>query len=77
MAVPNARWSVYFVHNQFVTARRQRILNVVDYVTKAFRSPQDERLGSIHDAPLMVTALWTDAGFVCGTVRGNFTRISQ
>jgi hypothetical protein len=33
-AVPNARWSVDFVHDQLVTGRRLRILNVVDDVTK-------------------------------------------
>ena len=33
-AVPTARWSVDFVHDQLVTGRRLRILNVVDDVTK-------------------------------------------
>lgn len=33
-AVPNARWSVDFVHDQLVTGRRLRIFNVVDDVTK-------------------------------------------
>ena len=33
-ATPNARWSVDFVHDQLVTGRRLRILNVVDDVTK-------------------------------------------
>jgi transposase InsO family protein len=33
-AMPNARWSVDFVHDQLVTGRRLRILNVVDDVTK-------------------------------------------
>ena len=31
---PNARWSVDFVHDQLVSGRRFRILNVVDDVTK-------------------------------------------
>jgi putative transposase len=31
---PNARWSVDFVHDQFGSGRRFRILNVVDDVTK-------------------------------------------
>jgi len=31
---PNARWSVDFVHDQLVTGRRLRILNVIDDVTK-------------------------------------------
>jgi putative transposase len=29
-ALPNARWSVDFVHDQLVTGRRLRILNVAD-----------------------------------------------
>ncbi|MBB4365275.1 transposase InsO family protein [Bradyrhizobium sp. CIR18] len=33
-ARPNARWSLDFVHTQFVNGRRFRILNVVDVVTK-------------------------------------------
>ena len=33
-AVPNARWSVDFVHDQLVTGQRLRIFNVVDDVTK-------------------------------------------
>jgi putative transposase len=31
---PNARWSIDFVHDQFGSGRRLRILNVVDDVTK-------------------------------------------
>lgn len=34
VAVPNARWSVDFVHDQFADGRRFRIFNVVDDVTK-------------------------------------------
>ncbi len=34
LAVPNARWSVDFVHDQFADGRRFRIFNVVDDVTK-------------------------------------------
>jgi putative transposase len=33
-ARPNARWSVDFVHDQFVHGRRFRIFNVIDDVTK-------------------------------------------
>jgi len=33
-AIPNARWSVDFVHDQPVTGRRLRVFNVVDDVTK-------------------------------------------
>nr|WP_167309419.1 IS3 family transposase [Brevundimonas naejangsanensis] len=33
-ARPNARWSLDFVHDQFATGRRFRILNVVDDVTR-------------------------------------------
>ena len=33
-ARPNARWSVDFVHDQFASGRRFRILNVIDDVTK-------------------------------------------
>ncbi|EYD76784.1 Mobile element protein [Rubellimicrobium mesophilum DSM 19309] len=33
LAVPNARWSVDFVHDQFADGRRFRVLNVVDDVT--------------------------------------------
>ncbi len=42
---PNARWSLDFVHDQFVCGRRFRILNVVDDVTK-------ECLGAIPDVSL-------------------------
>jgi putative transposase len=34
LVVPNARWSVDFVHDQFADGRRFRIFNVVDDVTK-------------------------------------------
>ena len=34
VAVPNARWSVDFVHDQFSHGRRFRIFNVIDDVTK-------------------------------------------
>ena len=34
LAVPNARWSVDFVHDQFADGRRFRVFNVVDDVTK-------------------------------------------
>ena len=33
-ALPNARWSVDFVHDQLSNGRRLRILNVIDDVTK-------------------------------------------
>jgi putative transposase len=33
-ALPNARWSIDFVHDQLASGRRFRILNVVDDVTK-------------------------------------------
>jgi transposase InsO family protein len=33
-ALPNARWSIDFVHDQLACGRRLRILNVVDDVTK-------------------------------------------
>jgi hypothetical protein len=31
---PNARWSLDFVHDQFASGRRARILNIVDDVTR-------------------------------------------
>jgi putative transposase len=34
LALPNQRWSLDFVHNQMVTGRRFRVLNVVDDVTR-------------------------------------------
>lgn len=33
-AKPNARWSVDFVHDQFASGRRFRVLNIVDDVTR-------------------------------------------
>jgi len=33
-AIPNARWSLDFVHDQFACGRRFRILNIVDDVTR-------------------------------------------
>ena len=44
-AMPNARWSIDFVHDQFATGRRFRILNIVDDVTK-------ECLGAIPDTSI-------------------------
>jgi putative transposase len=44
-AKPNARWSLDFVSDQFANARRFRILNVLDDVTK-------ECLGSIADTSI-------------------------
>ena len=34
IARPNARWSLDFVHDQFASGRRFRILNIVDDVTR-------------------------------------------
>jgi putative transposase len=34
LALPNARWSIDFVHDQLACGRRFRILNVIDDVTK-------------------------------------------
>ncbi|MBP0115387.1 IS3 family transposase [Bradyrhizobium vignae] len=44
-AMPNARWSLDFVHDQFANGRRFRILNIVDDVTK-------ECLGAIPDTSI-------------------------
>jgi putative transposase len=44
-ARPNARWSLDFVHDQFGSGRRLRILNVIDDVTK-------ECLGAIPDTSI-------------------------
>ena len=44
-AVPNARWSLDFVHDQFACGRRFRILNIVDDVTR-------ECLGAIPDTSI-------------------------
>jgi putative transposase len=44
-AAPNARWSLDFVHDQFGSGRRFRILNVIDDVTK-------ECLGAIPDTSI-------------------------
>ena len=33
-AVPNARWSIDFIHDQMACGRRFRILNILDDVTK-------------------------------------------
>lgn len=34
LALPNQRWSLDFVHDQFATGRRFRVLNIVDDVTR-------------------------------------------
>ncbi|MGJ3627237.1 IS3 family transposase [Sphingomonas sp. MMS24-JH45] len=39
LALPNQRWSLDFVHDQLVTGRRFRVLNIVDDVTRG---------GSLH-----------------------------
>jgi len=44
-AVPNARWSLDFVHDQFGSGRRFRILNIIDDLTK-------ECLGAIPDTSI-------------------------
>lgn len=44
-ATPNARWSLDFVHDQFGSGRRFRILNIIDDVTK-------ECLGAIPDTSI-------------------------
>jgi putative transposase len=44
-ARPNARWSLDFVHDQFASGRRFRILNIVDDVTR-------ECLGAIPDTSI-------------------------
>lgn len=35
LALPNHRWSLDFVHDQLVSGRRFRVLNIVDDVTRA------------------------------------------
>ena len=42
---PNSRWSVDFVHDQLVTGRRFRVLNIIDHITK-------ERLAAVADISL-------------------------
>ena len=44
-AVPNARWSLDFIHDQLANGRRFRILNIVDDVTR-------ECLGAIADVSI-------------------------
>jgi len=34
LALPNQRWSLYFVHEQLVIGRRFRVLNIVDDLTR-------------------------------------------
>ncbi|WP_156361501.1 IS3 family transposase [Sphingomonas sp. Leaf67] len=36
LALPNQRWSLDFVHDQLVTGRRFRVLNIVDDVTREY-----------------------------------------
>ena len=48
-ARPNARWSLDFVHDQFASGRRFRILNIVDEVTR-------ECLAAIPDTSIPGTA---------------------
>ena len=45
LALPNQRWSLDFVHDQFANGRRFRVLNVVDEVTR-------ECLGAIPDTSI-------------------------
>ena len=45
-ALPNQRWSLDFVHDQMITGRRFRVLNVVDDVTR-------ECLAAVQD-----TSIW-------------------
>ena len=45
LALPNQRWSLDFVHDQFANGRRFRVLNIVDDVTK-------ECLGAIPDTSI-------------------------
>jgi len=49
-ARPNARWSLDFVHDQFATGRRFRILNVVDDVTRECLAASHSRLASPRSA---------------------------
>ncbi|CAM5335309.1 Putative transposase OS=Sphingobium scionense OX=1404341 GN=GGQ90_003497 PE=4 SV=1 [Sphingobium scionense] len=45
LALPNQRWSLDFVHDQFVTGRRFRVLNIVDDVTR-------ECIGAVVDTSI-------------------------
>ena len=45
LALPDQRWSLDFVHDQFVTGRRFRLLNIVDDVTR-------ERLRAVVDTSI-------------------------
>jgi putative transposase len=45
LALPNQRWSLDFVHDQFANGRRFRVLNIVDDVTR-------ECLGAIPDTSI-------------------------
>ena len=44
-ALPNQRWSLDFVHDQLVTGRRFRVLNIVDDVTR-------ECIGAVVDSSI-------------------------
>ena len=44
-ALPNQRWSLDFVHDQMITGRRFRVLNVIDDVTR-------ECLAAVPDTPI-------------------------
>lgn len=52
-ARPNARWSLDFVHDQFASGRRFRILNIVDDVTR-------ECLAAIPDTSIPAGGARTD-----------------
>lgn len=50
-ALPNARWSLDFVHDQLACGRRFRILNLVDDVTR-------ECLAAIPDKSISGLRAW-------------------
>lgn len=56
---PNARWSIDFVHDQFASGRRFRILNIIDDVTK-------ECLAAIPDTSISGRRVARElAGIIC------------
>jgi putative transposase len=76
LALPNQRWSLDFVHDQLVTGRRFRVLNVVDDVTR-------ECLGAIPDTSISgkrvvreLTALVAERGKPGMIVSDNGTELT-
>ncbi|MBA17602.1 MAG: IS3 family transposase [Sphingomonas sp.] len=77
LALPNQRWSLDFVHDQMVSGRRFRVLNVVDDVTRECLAAVPDTSISGHRVVRELTHLITQRGKPGMIVSDNGTELTS